>query len=97
LELLSAQETELVGSWEEDDGSIVADAVAVRIDWLISNVLAVVGASKDGWSTVYRNPSDERFWLHTYPQSEMHGGGPPSLRAISADEVADYVVDATST
>ncbi len=97
MESLTTKETELVGSWEEHDGKVVADAVAVRIDWLIASMLVVVGISKDGWSSVYRDPSDQRFWLHTYPQGEMHGGGPPSLRVISADEVADYVVDATHT
>jgi immunity protein 27 of polymorphic toxin system len=37
------------------------------------------------WSKLYLDPVDGGYWELTYPQSEMHGGGPPQLVHISAD------------
>ena len=73
-----------------------SDAIALRIGRLTSEALILVAHSEDGWSTLYRDPVDGRYWEHTYPQSELHGGGPPRLAFIPADEAQHRYLDRTS-
>jgi hypothetical protein len=37
------------------------------------------------WTVTYECPTKGLRWLRDYPQSELHGGGPPRLRQIGAD------------
>ncbi len=39
------------------------------------------------WRILYRDRRNGQFWEETYPQSHLHGGGPPELSPISAEEV----------
>lgn len=80
-------ETELVGRWESVNGTIQGDSVTSRIKKLTRDYLTKIARSESGWETLYRDPEDLRFWELTYPQSEMHGGGPPTLRCLSRQEV----------
>ena len=80
------EETELIGRWESTGGTIQADASAARIKELTDAHLTKVAVTHSGWGTLYRDPSDLRFWELTYPHSEMHGGGPPMLRYLSPEE-----------
>jgi hypothetical protein len=79
-------ETELVGGWENIDGALVADAAAIRIKELVHTYLTRIAASESGWEILYRDPTDLRLWELRYPQSEVHGGGPPTLRVLSLEE-----------
>ena len=36
----------------------------------------------DQWKTEYEDPRTGEKWLLDYPQSDLHGGGPPRLRRI---------------
>lgn len=83
---LEIYETDLVGAWVLVDGRVVADETARRIDSLIARTLTRLAATPDGWSTLYRDAADGRLWERTYPQSEMHGGGPPRLSWIGEEE-----------
>jgi Immunity protein 27 len=85
---LSPTETELIGRSEMVDGLVRADATCQRIEWLTSSYLEKIATSKDwgGWETLFRDLDDGRYWERTYPQSEMHGGGPPRLTALSAEK-----------
>jgi hypothetical protein len=78
-------ETVLEGQWHVVSGKAIADDVALRIDRLIASYLVLVAASADGWSKLFRDPADGRLWEHTYPRSEMHGGGPARLQVLSRD------------
>jgi Immunity protein 27 len=80
-------EVELVGRWVFENGKVVADDTAKRIDVLVRDWLESVSQACGGWERLLRDPSDGRFWEITYPMSEMQGGGPPTLRVIS-DNVA---------
>ena len=71
-------------------------AIASRIAWLTSEVLTPVGRSADGWDTLYLDPADGRHWEHTYPQSELQGGGPPRLACVSLDAVRSKYLDRPS-
>jgi hypothetical protein len=80
---LSKKEKRLIGKWIYDDGSVPKDKVSERIEWLINNQLEKIGIDKSGWDILYIDPADNRLWELTYPESEMQGGGPPTLICIS--------------
>ena len=63
-----------------------ADSVCDRVEWLVKFRLQRVAADPSGWNTLYRDPRDGRLWELTYPRSEMHGGGPPTLTLVAKDE-----------
>jgi Immunity protein 27 len=78
----------LTGNWLVQDGRVHGDATCERINWLLSHHLQKVTDSAQGgaWEMLYRDPDDGRYWERTYPQSELHGGGPPELRYLTVDE-----------
>jgi hypothetical protein len=81
---LTPTETELIGGWEMVVGRVRADGTCERIEWLVRSYLEKIASSN--WETLFRDPVDGRYWERTYPMSEMHGGGPPSLFALSAEK-----------
>lgn len=85
---LQADEAELVGARLVGDKMDIDAQACARIDWLLNNALKIFGFSEEsgGWDKLYRDPADGRFWLLTYPFSEMHGGGPPTLRNLLLSE-----------
>lgn len=84
--MIKPTETEITGRWEEQRGSVVEDPACQRIKMLIKDYLQLIARSDDGWSSLYKDPKDGRFWELTYPHSDWHGGGPPSLIHISQTE-----------
>lgn len=78
---ISAQETELVGKWIVQQGQVQRDATCERIQDLTSNHLRRVAVSRQwgAWETLFQDPDDGRYWEQTYPQNDLHGGGPPTL------------------
>ena len=84
---LRRDETELVGSWKVLGGQMVEDETSRRIRSLVSSYLRQVAVSEDGWTKLYQDPEDQRFWELTYPLSEMQGGGPPRLCTIEGEQV----------
>lgn len=84
---MAPQETEITGRWMVSQGRVTADANCDRIADLAKNHLLWLGHDSSGWETLYRDPDDHRLWELIYPESELHGGGPPALRFIS-DESA---------
>jgi hypothetical protein len=79
---IQPNESDLRGKWIPVDGKMVRDEVSKRIESLIAKYLNRVKADESGWNTLFRDPSDGRYWELTYPHSEMHGGGPPRLSVI---------------
>ncbi len=64
---------------------VLSDETCLRIEWLIKHALRKLAVDSIGWETLYVDPNDGRLWEHTYPQSHMHGGGPPALLCIAED------------
>ena len=83
--MLDPSETALVGKWIHISGSVDGDAICKRIQQLTQFHLKPLGISDAGWSKLFVDPSDGRYWELTYPQGEWHGGGPPTLTHISED------------
>lgn len=82
---LQAHETKLVGRWLATDRGVVADDITERIKVLTSSHLKHLAVDSTGWDHLYADPDDGRLWELTYPESEWHGGGPPSLEVVSVD------------
>jgi hypothetical protein len=87
LPKLAANETELVGQWLVKGPKIIGDAICERIELLIAEYLISLGTDESGWDALYRDPITGRLWELTWPRSDLHGGGPPRLRRVHADEV----------
>jgi Immunity protein 27 len=83
---IDPSETLLTGRWIAQGSRVAADDVCKRIIALTQSHLHKIGADDSGWTTLYRDPSDGRYWQLSYPQSELHGGGPPELRCLTAEE-----------
>jgi hypothetical protein len=90
MDKLQANETVLTGSWVACDGQVQGDTNCKRIEWLISNTLRKITDSpvSGGWETLYQDTDDNRYWERTYPQGELHGGGPAELRYLAAREAS---------
>jgi len=83
--MLSSTEVSLKGQWRAVGGVVVADATCRRIEQLVNQYLVFVADSPDGWSKLYRDPSDGRLWEHSYPESHVQGGGPPALHCVTPE------------
>ena len=87
MTVIAPTETVLEGRWVTVGGNVRADDVALRIERLTQSHLKFVESRKGGWTKLYRDPADGRFWELSYPSSHMHGGGPPRLEALSPEIV----------
>lgn len=86
---IEKNETKIVGKWIFTDGKMIADEQCERIQWLTTNYLKKIALDKTGWDVLFKDPNDNRYWELIYPNSEMHGGGPPSLILLSESEAKD--------
>jgi hypothetical protein len=82
---LGRDEIELIGKWVLEKGAVTGDETCRRIKWLTTSHLEKLKTDDSGWDVLYRDPEDGRYWELTYPQSEMQGGGPPTLKYISEE------------
>jgi hypothetical protein len=76
------------GGWERVGSRMVADHALQRIHEMIATKLEKIADAGGGWETLFRDRTDGRLWERFYPQSEMQGGGPESLRSIDSTEAA---------
>lgn len=83
---LKPEECTLEGKWEVTENDLIADAISKRIGDLIANELTRLAASADGWSVLYQDKHDGRYWELSYPSSELHGGGAPTLTCLGESE-----------
>jgi hypothetical protein len=90
-------EIQLTGKWLSRDGRVVADETCERINELIRSHLNQLGRDASGWNVLYRDPEDGRLWELTYPQSDLHDGGPPQLRCLTLDEAKTKYGSAVSS
>jgi hypothetical protein len=86
---IGTDEVEIKGAWLMVNGRMTEDNNCRRISSLVKSDLQLVATSKDGWEKLYRDPQDGRYWEFTYPQSEMHGGGPPALVLIRSESARE--------
>jgi hypothetical protein len=87
--VIHASETLIVGSWVMRNGRVTSDAEEKRIDELIRGELQKLSIAPSGWEVLYWDPRDGRYWELFHPHSEMHGGGPRSLRVLDPEIVRE--------
>ncbi len=83
---IASHEREIRGQWTMVRGHVQADANCHRIEDLVSHHLREVGRDATGWNQLFIDPDDGRYWELTYPESELHGGGPPRLTVLGEDD-----------
>ncbi len=84
---ITANEVEIVGGVVIKGKRIKDDPVSKRIEYLLDHYLKKICAEPvSGWSLLYIDPNDERFWELWYPHGEIHGGGPPALKCIRRED-----------
>jgi hypothetical protein len=74
--------SDLKETWVMRDGKMVAEGDCETID----NLLGSLDRVKDGlggWVILYLHRNTGEFWELSYPQSEMHGGGPRRLQRLN--------------
>ncbi|MBC7556289.1 MAG: hypothetical protein H7195_04935 [Chryseobacterium sp.] len=79
---LKSEETKLIGNWIFDNEKIITDPVSERINYLIKNYLIKIKTDESGWDILYQDIEDKRYWELIFSQSNLQGGGPPSLLSI---------------
>lgn len=86
---LRPEETVLIGNWDQVGGLVDGDDNCKRIEQLIQEYLEHVATTDAGWTKLFVDKADGRYWELTYPHGEWHGGGPPTLTCISAVAARD--------
>lgn len=89
--LIRPEEREIFGGTVYTDTQAKITDETARIRWLRANHLIQVAVHPSGWSTLFSDPTDGRLWQLTFPHSGQHGGGPPMLSVLEAEEAkAEY-------
>ena len=86
---IGSDETEIRGQWKMVGLKVEEDVNARRIQTLIGGYLKQIAHDETGWKTLYVDSSDGRYWELTYPEADSHGGGPPMLKCLSAQEAKE--------
>jgi hypothetical protein len=87
--MINSDETEIRGHWNVVAGTVTADETTHRIQRLIAEYLKELGRGNGGWTVLYVDPSDGRFWELTYPEADTHGGGAPLLKHLDHQQARD--------
>jgi len=53
------------------------------VESYISLNLEKLKTDESGWETLYFNKATKEYWVRSYPNSDVHGGGQPQLEQIS--------------
>jgi hypothetical protein len=76
--------------WVVDGSQVRAEGDAAKIDALLSVELVKISATDGGRRTLYQHRAAGTLWELSYPQSEMHGGGPRRLRQLQLTTPEDW-------
>jgi len=66
-----------------EDGKVAARGDAATIDEMLATKLEEVRTDATNWLVIFRHRETNQLWELSYPQSELHGGGPRRLRLMS--------------
>jgi Immunity protein 27 len=73
-----------VGSSGRVGRAIVVDVRQIGL--LLASHLEKLCHDSTGWYTLFRDSRDGQLWELSYPESALHGGGPPQLAMVSVEE-----------
>jgi hypothetical protein len=79
-----ADPNDLRDLWYSEDGKMLAGADALAINEMLATKLEEVRTDVTNWIVIFRHRDTNQLWELSYPQSELHGGGPRRLRLIDS-------------
>jgi len=59
---LRPEENDLTSAWLVEGDQVIADEVCQRIEILVEGRLQLIGSADGGWSKLYFDPADGRYW-----------------------------------
>lgn len=77
----------ITGKWIKEGKNIIKDSNCALIKKKLTNDLIKVAISIDGWDILFKGRNFDLYWELTYPQSELHGGGPARLESFNYNEI----------
>jgi hypothetical protein len=77
----------IIGGTRVENGKVLSDESSLLIDELIHHRFTRV--AQRGWYLLYLDPVLGNYWELSYPQGNLHGGGPPRLDQLTASDVLD--------
>ncbi len=82
----------LIGKWIQQGSEVFADDTCKLIEDKIEGFKKL--AIRDyGWIVLFEDPKTGSLWELSYPDSELHGGGPPMLKRTNSTEAVKLYPD----
>ena len=78
-------------TWVMHGSEIKAEGDAAKITDLLKDKLERLNVTDGGWRRLLRRSTDGSLWELSFPQSEMHGGGPRVLIELEITDPAEWV------
>ena len=75
--------TDLNDIWSFENGRMVECGDGAIITGMLEHELESLRTEDGGWATIYRHRDTGDLWELSYPQAEVHGGGPRRLRLLN--------------
>jgi len=77
-------------TWLQHGSRVDAGGDSAEIERLLQHELERLSDADAGWRTLFRRRADGKLWELSYPQSEIHGGGPRILAELAISDPADW-------
>ena len=68
--------------WCFENGKMTVRGDAAAIDGMLAKKLDKIKVDPINWIVIFRHRDTNQLWELSYPQSELHGGGPRRLRLL---------------
>ncbi|WP_390634540.1 Imm27 family immunity protein [Oryzibacter oryziterrae] len=82
--------SDLSDLWGLREARMVNEGDGAAIDALLANELVKLAMTDGGWRTLCQHRLTGRLWELSYPNGEVHGGGPRRLRELSITGPGDW-------
>lgn len=77
----------IICEWKLQGKKIIESSECLDIKRMLESELIEIATRDDGWIKLLKHKTTDEIWELDYPQSEMHGGGPPTLENLSKMEI----------
>jgi hypothetical protein len=80
-----------VGNYSVVNGQVVESDDLKEISTLLDKRLVRVAYDPSNWTTLYQDKSENSWWLLSYEQPEIQGGGIKVLEEIAQDQAMKFI------